>query len=309
MPCALRAHGLVWMMRRMSSNRSSFLSDSTLSTFTASDGDNLAIQDWPVPEAAALRGVVVLVHGLGEHAGRYDRLARRLNDWGFAVRGYDQYGHGESGGVRGCLPSTMRLVDDLADVVDSLKGRMPEGLPLLLLGHSMGGLVASCYVSMRRHPVDALVLSSPAFDPGLSVLQRALLGVLPRLAPSLTVRNGLDPQGLSHDPAVVAAYLADPRVHDRISGRLARFIADGGPMVIARAPKWTLPTLLLYAGADRLVDPRGSRDFIAAAPAGVVESEAFPTLYHELFNEPESQPVFDRLARWLDQRFPPEQAQ
>src|SRR5215207_9213012 len=128
-------------------------SDSTLSTFTATDGDNLAVQDWPLPEGLAIRGVVLLVHGLGEHAGRYERLARRLNRWGFAVRGYDQCGHGESSGVRGALPNDTRLIDDLTDVVDSVRMRMPVGLPLILFGHSMGGLVAGCFVALRRRPV------------------------------------------------------------------------------------------------------------------------------------------------------------
>src|SRR5665647_1062488 len=103
------------------------LSDSTLSTYTASDGDNLAVQDWPAPEGLAPRGVVLLVHGLGEHAGRYDHLAQRLNSWGFAVRGYDQYGHGESDGVRGALPREARLIDDLTDVITSTRKRMEGG--------------------------------------------------------------------------------------------------------------------------------------------------------------------------------------
>ena len=225
--------------------------ESTLSTFTASDGNNLAMQDWPLPEGVAPRGVVVLVHGLGEHAGRYDHVARRLNSWGFAVRGYDQYGHGESDGVRGALPVETRLVDDLADVIDSTRARMETGTPLILLGHSLGGLVAASAVALGQVQVDALVLSSPLFDPGLSSFQKFLLATLPRIAPNLTVGNGVDPNFISHDPAVVAAYKADPRVHDRISGRLARYIADGGPQVIEHAPHWTVPTLLIYAGADR----------------------------------------------------------
>src|SRR6185436_15423500 len=100
--------------------------DSTLSTYTASDGDNLAVQDWPLHSDSALRGMVIIVHGLGEHAWRYDPVARRLNAWGFAVRGYDHYGHGESGGVRGALPSQWRLVDDLSDLVESTRLRLPE---------------------------------------------------------------------------------------------------------------------------------------------------------------------------------------
>ncbi|AEG94909.1 alpha/beta hydrolase [Ramlibacter tataouinensis] len=279
--------------------------DSTLSTYTAADGDNLAVQDWPAPESRRVRGLVVLVHGLGEHAGRYERLARRLNAWGFAVRGYDQCGHGESGGTRGCLPTPTRLVDDLADIVGSVRGRLPERLPLIVFGHSLGGLVAACFALRRgRPPIDGLVLSSPALDPGLTRWQKLLLAVLPRVAPNLTVGNGLDPRFLSHDPAVVAAYRADPRVHDRISGRLARFVAEAGPQVVARAPQWKLPTLLVYAGDDRLVNATGSRRFAETAPPEVVTARRFDALYHEIFNEREAEPVYATLKVWLDERFP-----
>jgi alpha-beta hydrolase superfamily lysophospholipase len=277
-------------------------SDSTLSTFTASDGDNLAMQDWPLPEGLAMRGLVVLVHGLGEHAGRYDHVARRLNSWGFAVRGYDHYGHGESSGARGGLPGSTRLVDDLADIIDSTRKRMEPGVPLVVLGHSMGGLVAAALVALGQARVDGLVLSSPALDPGLNKFQRFLLATLPRIAPNLAVGNGLDANFISHDAAVVAAYRSDPRVHDRISPRLARFIADTGAEVIAKAPMWKVPTLLMYAGADRLVNPAGSRAFAQAAPADVVASHCFEPLYHEIFNEADSEPVFEMFRQWLDAR-------
>jgi alpha-beta hydrolase superfamily lysophospholipase len=250
-----------------------------------------------------MRGVVLLVHGLGEHAGRYDHVARRLNSWGFAVRGPDQYGHGESGGARGGLPTAHRLLDDLADIVDSTRLRMSSKMPLILLGHSLGGLVAARFVSLAMRPVEALVLSSPALDPGLSAFQKFLVSVLPKIAPDLRVGNGLDPSMISHDPEVVAAYRADKLVHDRISARLARFIADEGPATVALAPNWRVPTLLLYAGADKLVKPQGSRDFAAAAPKEVVTAHCFETLYHEIFNELDPEPVFAELKKWLDARF------
>ncbi len=279
-------------------------STSTLSTFTASDGDNLAVQDWPLPDGIALRGVVLLVHGLGEHAGRYEQLARRLNGWGFAVRAYDHYGHGESGGARGGLPSTNRLVEDLGEMVDAARTRTPDGLPLVLLGHSMGGLVAAQYVARHPTQVDALVLSSPALGTRLNAFQRLLLRTLPAVVPNLPVGNGLDTRWLSHDPAVERAYRADPLVHDRITPRLAKFIADTGPQVVARARHWSVPTLLLYAGDDRLVDPQGSRAFARTAPPEVVRSVCFDALYHEIFNEQDPQPVVDALQQWLDVRAP-----
>jgi alpha-beta hydrolase superfamily lysophospholipase len=279
------------------------LPPSILTTFTASDGDNLAVQHWPLPEEARLRGVVLLVHGLGEHAGRYDHVARKLNEWGFDVRGYDHFGHGESGGERGALSSDNRLLDDLGEMVEAARARTPDGLPLIVLGHSMGGLVAAKYAAAHPGTIDALVLSSPALGTRIRGWRRALLRTLPKIAPDLRVGNGLDTRWLSHDPEVERAYRADPLVHDRISARLARFIAEGGSEVVAQAPRWKVPTLLIYAGEDRLVDPAGSRAFAAAAPADVVTSRCFDGLYHEIFNERDSQPVFDCLKRWIDDRF------
>ncbi|HET8745781.1 MAG TPA: alpha/beta hydrolase [Ramlibacter sp.] len=276
--------------------------ESTLSTYTASDGDNLAVQDWHLPPGTWPRASVLLVHGLGEHAGRYDGLARMLNRWGCVVRGYDQHGHGRSGGARGALPQESRLLDDLADLVESTRKRTSR-LPLILLGHSLGGLVAAGLVARRMAPVDGLVLSSPALAPRLDPVQKLLLAIVPRVAPNLAVSNGLDPRFLSHDPAVVQAYRNDPLVHDRISGRLARFIVQEAAAVRACAPRWSVPTLLLYAGDDRMVDPKGSASFAAAAPRDVVDACRFDGYYHEIFNEQRAQPVFTRLRQWLDARF------
>jgi len=278
--------------------------ESRLSTFVASDGDRVVIQDWPLEPDMPLRGVVIVVHGLGEHAGRYERVAEHLNAWGFAVRGYDQCGHGESGGARGSLPTDTRLLDDLADIIDSTRARMSRGTPLILLGHSMGGLVVGRFVSLGIRPVDALIMSSPALDAGMNAFQKFLVSVLPKLSPNLRVGNGVKPQYISHDSAVVAAYKADPMVHDRISARLARFIADAGPATLALAPQWKVPTLLMYAGDDRLLNPQGSRSFAAAAPKSVVTSVCFDNLYHEIFNELDAGPVFAELKRWLDAHSP-----
>ncbi|WP_238136838.1 alpha/beta hydrolase [Variovorax sp. JS1663] len=268
------------------------------------DGETLALHEWPLAPGRAARAAVVLVHGIGEHAGRYRHVAARLNDWGFAVRAADHHGHGASTGPRGGLPGVMRLVDDLALVVDDTR-RLHTGLPLVLLGHSLGGLVAASFVARAVRPVDALVLSSPGLDPGLSLFQKGLIALLSRVAPTLRVGNGLDDRYLSHDPAVVRAYREDPLCHDRIGARLARFLADEGAVVQAAAPYWQVPTLLVYAGDDRLVKPEGSRRFADAAPATVLSATCFPALYHEIFNELDAQPVFDTLARWLDARFPP----
>ena len=273
-------------------------------SLSAPDGETLLLRR--LASAAASRAVVVLVHGLGEHAGRYRALAERLHGWGFAVWAHDHHGHGESSGARGGLPSELRLVDDLALVIDDARRENP-GLPLVLLGHSLGGLVAASLVARGVRPVDGLVLSSPGLDPGLNGFQKALLAVLPRIAPRLRVGNGLDDNFLSHDRAVVQAYRDDPLTHDRIGGRLARFLAHEGALVRQAAAHWPVPTLLIYAGDDRLVVPAASRAFAeAATPSGMVEARCFESLYHEIFNELDAGPVFAALQRWLDKRFPPD---
>lgn len=276
--------------------------DTTEAPFTLRDGLNIALFDWPLPSRRRPRGVVLIVHGLGEHAWRYDPLAQRLNEWGFAVRAYDQRGHGDSGGQRGVLPDDDALLDDLCEVLEDTRRHIAEpwACPLILLGHSMGGLVAATWVLRGSLPVDALVLSSPALDAGIGLLQKRLIALLLRWAPNLTLSNGLDPRQLSHDPAVVAAYQKDKRVHDRISARLARFIDANGPAVVAAAPSWTVPTLLLYAGADRLVRPDGSRAFAAVAPRELVTSQCLEGQFHEIFNEADPSEAYRALKTWLD---------
>jgi alpha-beta hydrolase superfamily lysophospholipase len=287
---------------------------SILSPFTAADGENIAMQDWPLPDhwpTNQARGLVLIVHGLGEHAARYAPLARELNAWGFVVRSYDHYGHGDSGGVQGGLPHDMRMIDDLADVVNDSRRMMIDqyGMqrhhPLILLGHSMGGVVAASFVRQNIQPVDGLILSSPALDPGFSRVQKLLLSVLPRFAPNMRLNNGLKLEFLSRNPDVLKAYAKDPLVHNLISARLAKFIAVEGQASITAAPLWDVPTLLVYAGSDRLVNPQGSREFAAAAPATVVQAQEFPAMYHEMFEDPERETVYAAIHGWLDARFKP----
>ncbi|HWK82294.1 MAG TPA: lysophospholipase [Caldimonas sp.] len=278
--------------------------DKSLETY-----DKLALRgrEWPPLGSGEARGTIVVVHGLGEHIGRHAHVAEFLVARGWRVVAYDQRGHGRSGGERGRLHGADDLLVDLALVVDSVRAEHPG--PLVLLGHSLGGLVAARFVAGAlqapvapawSRPVDALVMSSPALDAGMNAVQKVLLAVLGRIAPDLGVGNGLDRQGISRDAAVVAAYEADPLVHDRVTPRLARFVADAGAIVASLAPRWTVSTLLLYAGQDRLVAPAGSAAFAAAAPKSVVTAQAFAPLFHEIFNEPEQAEVLSVLGAWLD---------
>lgn len=271
----------------------------------AADGVQLHVRDWPCQATGGAAGTILIVHGLGEHVGRYERLAAFLNERGWRVAGYDHRGHGASGGRRGALARAEDLLVDLALVIDTLRGETTGRL--VLLGHSMGGGVAARFVAGASaagapwsRPVDALVLSSPALDIGMSVNQQTLLALLGPVLPNLALGNGVDPDLVCRDPAVVAAYRADPRVHDRITPRLARAMLDAGREALDLAPRWVVPTLLLYAGADRCVEPKGSATFAARAPKNVVEAHCFAALFHEIFNEPEKVEVLSVLGAWLD---------
>jgi alpha-beta hydrolase superfamily lysophospholipase len=278
-------------------------------TLITDDGLALHLHAGPRPTGPA-RGTVLIVHGLGEHGGRYAHVAAHLAARGWAVTGYDQRGHGRSGGPRGGLPAADSLLADLGRVISHARARSVAPGPLVVLGHSMGGLVVARYGAEALaatpapwwRPVDALVLSSPALDPGMSAFQKLLLAVAAPLAPNVALGNGLDPAWVCSDPAVVRAYIADPLNHDRITPRLARFIVDGGALVRRLAPSWATPTLLLYAGADRCVAPRGSDAFAAAAPPAVLQAHRYDGFAHEIFNEPGQARVLSDLAAWLSTR-------
>ena len=268
---------------------------------TTGDGLRLYLQRWPAQGTA--HGTVQIVHGLGEHIGRYEALAAALNAAGWHVAGHDHRGHGRSEGARGTIDGPQSLLADLGAVTDHLR----SGGRLVLLGHSLGGLIAARFVAEGLHAraerwqrdVDGLVLSSPALDPGLGALQRLLLAGARRLAPDLRLSNGLKPKWVSRDPEVVRRYIDDPLVHDRVTARLVDFIVRAGEAVRRDAPKWRVPTLLMWAGADRCVAPAGSAAFAGAAPAAVLTAQEFPALYHEIFNEPEREQVLARLTGWL----------
>ena len=263
----------------------------------------LALYDWALPASQPL-GTVILVHGLGEHAGRYGEVAAHLHQWGFAVRAYDQQGHGQSEGARGDLLRPGSLQADLCRVIDDTRQHPSlHGTPLILLGHSMGGLVVARTLAEGLRPVDAAVLSSPALGAFPNLFQKLLLASLPRVLPHLRVDNGLKTEFLSRDPDVVKAYKADPLVHRRISAGLAAWILTQGAQTLADAVQWQVPTLLLYAGQDRLVNAQASADFARAAPAAVLQAECFEAMYHEIFNDLYRAQVFTALKRWLMARF------
>jgi alpha-beta hydrolase superfamily lysophospholipase len=267
-------------------------------------GDHLlARYHWPAPEQA-VRGRVLLVHGLGEHMGRYNQVAFALTHAGFAVQGFDHVGHGLSSGVRGDVASPHQLVDDLAAVVADVQHHQPSSQPLILLGHSMGGLVVARALAEKACVADGAVLSSPAFGAFTNPVQKLLLATMPRLLPHLRVSNGLQLAWLARDAQAIRAYREDRLVHDRISAQLAAWIIDEGDKAVQQAPLWDTPALLIYAGQDHLVNPQGSVDFAKAAPAHLLQAQCFNVMYHEIFNDPEKHLVFIRMNAWLDSQCP-----
>ncbi|MGH8063202.1 MAG: lysophospholipase [Pseudoxanthomonas sp.] len=267
------------------------------STFRTRDGLGLHLNDWP---AAQPRARMLVVHGLGEHSGRYTALASDLNVLGISVRAFDHRGHGRSQGKRGAVGKDPDCLS--RDAVEVFDAYAAEGSDLpFLFGHSMGGLVVMHAVGkLGLHP-RGLVASSPALASHAGKFDRLLSKVLLRLAPDLTVANGLPADKLSHAPGIERTYLDDPDNHNRVSARLARYIFDAGPEVIAMASTWSVPTLLQIAGSDRLVDPAGARAFAAAAPKAAVECHDYADLYHEIYNEaePARGAVVHDLQGWL----------
>ena len=275
-----------------------------MDSLRTADGLTLHLHHWPAQGAA--RGTVQVVHGLGEHLGRYAHVAAALNAQGWHVAGHDLRGHGHSAGRRGGLADSHAFLADVAQVQDQLRHLCPGG-PLVLLGHSLGGLIGARFAAEAlapnpapwSRPLSGLVMSSPALDPGMNGAQKFLLAVLGPLAPRLAVSNGLKPDWICRDPAVVKAYVDDPLVHDRVTPRLVRFIVDAGALVQSRAAQWRVPTLLMWAGADRCVAPAGSAAFAAASPPSVLTAKVYPGLSHEIFNEPEQAEVLGQVTQWL----------
>ena len=254
------------------------------------------------PPAGAPRGVVLLAHGYAEHVGRYRDFIAHSTARGLAVAAIDHRGHGRSGGPRGHCRDFAEFIADLHTLAGMAEEWWP-GVPRLLFGHSMGGLLAFLY--LLRHPdmVRAGALSAPAFevaDSAPRILQAVAL-LLARVAPRVTFRSNLDPGALSRDPAVGAAYVADPLVHRAASAGFVRAIRAAQAAAMEEAPRLRVPLLILQGDADRLVRPSGATE-IAARLSCPHELVLLPGFYHELLNEPASERgrVLEALDRWFD---------
>lgn len=249
------------------------------------------VRTWE-PEQA--RADIVLVHGLGEHSGRYEAVGSQLAEAGFRVEAFDLVGFGASGGARADIDSWTRYLDQVEDHISAIRSERP----LVLFGHSMGGLIALEYSLSERPAPDLLILSSPGLMGG-QAWQRALAPVAARLAPRLTIPNGLKGEQLSRDPAVGEAYFADPLVLTKSTNRLGAELFAAMARTRGVMDRLAIPTCVIHGGADTIVSPA------ASAPLAEIEGvtrKLYPKLRHECMNEPEGREVVGDIIGWLDAR-------
>ncbi len=250
------------------------------------------------------KAIVCLVHGHGEHSGRYEHVAEALAHAGYAMLALDQRGHGRSGGPRGHTPSYEALMQDIGLLLEQARARFPR-LPCFLYGHSMGGNEVINFALRRKPDLAGVIASGPwlrlAFTPPA---WKVTLGrLLNNIHPRFTQRTGLEVAAISRDPRVVQAYIHDPLVHDRISSRLYFDTVDAGDWALAHAADFPLPLLLMHGGADRLSDPQASREF-ARRGGSHITFHLWEEDFHEVHNELDQKEVLDLVTIWMDARLP-----
>jgi alpha-beta hydrolase superfamily lysophospholipase len=249
------------------------------------------------------RGVVILAHGLGEHARRYDHVVARFGREGLITYALDHRGHGRSGGKRVLVKDICEYTNDFATLV-GIAAREYPGATRIVLGHSMGGGIVFAYGVEHPDDYDLMVLSGPAVaaQNAVSPLLGRVAKVMGVIAPGLPLQT-LDADAVSRDPAVVDAYNNDPLVyHGKIPGGVARVLLLVGETMPQRAPSLTAPLLVVHGSDDRLILAEGSRQLVAAVGSTDVELKIYPGLYHEVFNEPEQQQVLDDVVSWINAR-------
>lgn len=281
------------------------------SHLSMADGTKIFIRDWLNEEIDANstadhnnepQPCIVILHGFGEHCGRYEHIAAFLNSRGFAVRTYDHRGHGQSDGARGDCPDSMSIVND-AEIIIRDFAQHCQHRPILF-GHSMGGLFAARIALAAdfhtiNFPICGLVLSSPALALRLTRAQRLLIKTISVIAPHFATSPPFNPEVLSHQLATVVAYISDPLVHRKITASLGNSMLSAIDFVKTHASKLAVPTLLLVAEDDRIVDPQGSHAFFEALPDKLGTAHFYVDYYHEVFNEVGADKVFDDLNSWL----------
>lgn len=269
-------------------------------TVTAGDGLRLFLRRREVANAKA---EVVITHGFGEHSGRYDTLALHLAAHDFSVAIYDHRGHGLSDGLPGHVESFTEYDDDLGKVIALARARV-EPRPVFLIGHSMGGLIALRFAARKGDLLAGVVVSAPLIAVAISVPVHKMMiaRVGARFSPRLRLDNEINPAHLSRDPEVGRAYAADPLVNRKVSTRWFTEATQAMQEAADWAPQIKIPLLVMHGTEDRLASVDATKRLFEAAGSSDKEMVIYPGLYHELFNEPEKQEVFERVTDWLNKR-------
>ncbi len=267
-------------------------------SFQGAGGLRLYYQHWAA-QSDPPRAVLALVHGFGEHSGRYSAVVERLTTRGYAVYSFDLRGHGRSPGRRGHIDSWSDFRGDVAAFLAMVAAREPDR-PLFLMGHSLGGLIVLEYVLHHPDGLAGVISSGPVLgQPGISPLLLALARVLSRVWPRFSFATGLDVTAISRDPAAVQAYRDDPLTHDRGSARLGTEISSAMVWTQAHAAELRVPLLIVHGGADRLAPPEASRAFFERVALADKERHEYPGVYHEPHNDLEAAAMLNDLERWL----------
>jgi alpha-beta hydrolase superfamily lysophospholipase len=246
------------------------------------------------------KAAVCLIHGLGEHSGRYQHVAEAFNQAGFAMLSFDHRGHGKSPGKRGHIPDYETLLDDIDNALETIRERYP-GLPIFLYGHSMGGSLVLNYALRRQPQLTGVICTSPWIKvshepPKTQVLVARLMN---KIAPSFTQGNELDARGLSRDPQVVHDYQDDPLVHDQASARLFVEFYEAGYWALAHAKDLSLPLLLAHGSLDPITSAAASQEFSVKA-GKLCTLKIWDGMLHETHNEIEREKVIAYYIQWAE---------
>jgi len=270
-------------------------------TFTGVDGIPIVYDVW-TPDTE-VRGVVLLAHGYGEHARRYDHVAQRFGEAGLVTYALDHRGHGRAGGKRVRVRDMREYVADYRTLVTTAATEHP-GVTRILLGHSMGGAIAFAYGVQYPNEYDLMVLSGPAIAAHTRVSKaKAVIGkAVGAILPDLPIES-IDPELVSRDPQVVADYNADPLVYrGKIPAGIGKALLLVGETMPERAAGITAPLLVVHGEDDQLISVAGSRHLMQCVGSRDRELKVYPELYHEVFNEPERDRVLDDVVGWIQAR-------
>lgn len=272
-------------------------------SFDGVGGVRIVYDTWTPPAAKKPKGTVVLSHGFGEHARRYDHVAKRFGEAGFVTYALDHRGHGRSDGKRVYVKDIAEYTGDFGTLV-GIADREHPGLPKVVLGHSMGGGIVFAYAAEHADDYDLVVLSGPAIaaQEDVSGLLAIVGKTLGAALPGIPVQQ-LDASAVSRDPEVVAAYNADPLVwHGKVPAGVARALLLVGESMPQRARGITKPLLVVHGSDDRLIAAKGSEHLVDHVATEDVHLKIYPGLYHEVFNEPERDRVLDDVVSWIEAR-------